>query len=336
MTCSRIGNQAYQMKKVVFNFIFFLSMTGISANEKKDYSIYHQRVIAAEIHIASENYSQALQIYEELFENYDFIFLREFQIATQLAVCLKNEEKAVGFLKKAILSGWQMKSIKRNDCLTGLRATQSWKEVKKHYRKLKKQYESNLNTGLRSVVKKMIAKDQWKVLGALFTFTANAQDRYAEKRFTPQSERQLSNFSIILKNYGYPGERLIGNDFWMSTILSHHNSISQKYNAKDTIYPNLKPLLNDALNKGQISPFELALIDDWYFSTKNGDKKLTYGILDAPSQAMLPETNCLRKTVYLRSIEIRNKLVDVQRKTGMDFYLKGNPWVDGKIEVKIQ
>lgn len=130
----------------------------------------------------------------------------------------------------------------------------------------------------------MFLKDQWKAIGALFSFNDKAQDRYAEKKFAPQSERQIAEFSNIFKDYGYPGEKLIGNDFWMSTILSHHNSISQYYNKKDTIYPRLRPQLKDALKKGQISPFEFALIDDWYYSTKSEKKKPTYGILNAPTQ----------------------------------------------------
>lgn len=104
--------------------------------------MYHQRVIEAEILIVSRNYEIALQVYEELFENYDFVFLREYQIATQLALSLSDEEKAIRFLTKGIRSGWQMKSIRRNVYLSKLRATKKWKIIKKQYRKLNKQYAS--------------------------------------------------------------------------------------------------------------------------------------------------------------------------------------------------
>lgn len=319
---------------ILFNLISILSVTNTKANEKTDYAIYHQEVIEAETLIASEKFSDALQVYERLFDNYDFIFLRKYQIATQLALYLNETEKAKSFLRKGILSGWQMKSIKRNECLAKLRETKDWKSIKKQYRNLHKEYESNLNEKLRKRVKKMFLKDQWKALGALFTFSSKAQDRYAEKRFAPHSEKQIAVFSDILHNYGYPGEKIIGNDYWMSTILGHHNSISQDYNEKDKLYPNIKPKLKDAIENGQISPFEFALIDEWYRLVKTDRKGITYGILEPPTEADLYKTNELRKTVYLRPIEIRNKLVDVQEKTGMDFYLKGSPWIEEKIEIR--
>ena len=118
----------------------------------------------------------------------------------------------------------------------------------------------------------------------------------------------------------------------MSTILSHHNSISQAYNNKDTLYAAIKPSLELALRKGQISPFEIALIEEWYQLTTNGRSTPIYGIIESPTQTTLTAVNQSRKSVFLRSVELRNGLVDIQEKTGMDFYLAGNPWVNGKIK----
>ena len=107
----------------------------------------------------------------------------------------------------------------------------------------------------------------------------------------------------------------------MSTILSHHNSISIAYNNKDKLYPGLKSELKIALKNGQISPFEFALIDDWYRSCKYDRNRATYGILDLPSQSQISKTNELRENILLRPIELRDALVDIQNKTGMNFYL---------------
>ena len=78
-------------------------------------------------------------------------------------------------------------------------------------------------------------------MGALFRIGSKSQDNYAENKFAPHSEQQISELRDILLEIGYPGEKLIGNDYWVSTILSHHNSISQAYNKKDRLYPELKP-----------------------------------------------------------------------------------------------
>lgn len=58
---------------------------GIAAERKQDYMNYHQNIIKAEKLIANEEYKEALLIYEQVFSSYDFIFLKEYQVATQLA-----------------------------------------------------------------------------------------------------------------------------------------------------------------------------------------------------------------------------------------------------------
>ena len=77
---------------------------------------------------------------------------------------------------------------------------------------------------------------------------------------------------------------------------------------KDRLYLNLIPQLKQSLINGQISPYEFAGMDDWYHTTKYDRTRPTYGILDPPSQSNLSETNELRET-----------LVDIQKKTGMNF-----------------
>ena len=323
------------MNKVIllFNLLLFSLLTTLSAGENQDYERYHQRVIDAEKLIGSEHYSDALQIYEELFNDYDFVFLREYKIASQLALYLNDKQKAREYLKNGMLSGWKMKSIKRNKYLERLREGEEWKAIKKEYRTLNKQYQSKLNHQLQKQVKKMLSKDQWKAFRVFLTFSSKGQDRCAERKFAPHSEKQMAELSDILKTYGYPGERLIGNSS-MSTILSHHNSISKAYVSQDQLYPNLKPKLKEALKKGQISPHNFALIDDWYLSVKHDRSEAAYGIIDPPSGSELPKTNQLRSAVFLRSVEIRNRLIDIQEKTGMNFYLEGYPWINGKIEVR--
>ena len=80
----------------------------------QNYETYHLQVIEAEELIGSENYSKALQVYEQLFKEYHFVFLREYQVATQLALYLGDMEKAKEYLKQGMLSGWELKSIKKN------------------------------------------------------------------------------------------------------------------------------------------------------------------------------------------------------------------------------
>jgi hypothetical protein len=254
-------------------------------------------------------------------------------VASQLALHLRQKEKALTYVREGILTGWEMKSINRNDFLAPLREGQAWKVLEAEYSSLREKYESSLDSKLQERVKKMYSQDQKKALKALFKLSSKSQDRYAENKFAPHSEMQMEELINILNTRGYPGEKLIGNDYWMSTILSHHNSISQNYAKQDTLYPGLQPKLMQALQKGEVSPYELALIDEWRRSTLREDPRIGYAILNPPAHGMAAHSNELRKSVYLRSIETHNSLLDIQEKSGMDFYLPDG-WIKGKIEIK--
>ncbi|MCB0667667.1 MAG: hypothetical protein KDC80_17680 [Saprospiraceae bacterium] len=319
---------------ILFHFISICQPGAVHANVLPDYIKYHERIVEAECLIASEDFKGALQVYEELLNGYDFVFLRDHQIASQLALYLNQRQKAREFLLNGIRAGWTLKSIRKNAFLKRLRKDRDWKSIKVQYHTLNEEFTAALNLQLRKRVKKMFSRDQWKALGALFTFSAKAQDKYAERRFAPHSEKQIKEFQTIIDKYGYPGEKLIGNDFWMSTILSHHNSISTKYNRNDTLYDDIRPDLMQALRLGQISAFEYALIDEWYRATINDDKKGTYGILEGPLQGELEATNKRRGMVFLREIETQNRLVEIEAETGMDFYLEGHPWEGVEINIR--
>jgi hypothetical protein len=160
----------------------------------------------------------------------------------------------------------------------------------------------------------MYKEDQQKALGAMLRLRDRAEVKYALSKFAPHSEAQMQELMVILDQHGYPGEQLIGNDFWMSTILSHHNSITREYVKKDTLYPFIRPQLIVALEKGQLSPYELALIEDWRIAVTSERSEPGYGFLAPPRQETLDETNSLRREVGLRSIALRNKLVEVEKK----------------------
>jgi hypothetical protein len=329
------------MKKLVTCLIIFVSLqvqsigqTRSSDKSNEDYTQYHDHVIEAELLIVDQKYAEALLMYEEILNAYDFVFLNEYQIATQLAVAINDHEKAIKYLQEGIDAGWTLKSIKKNEYLKNLQTGPEWKSIKQTYKAKYSEYEAGLNPVLRKKVKKMYTQDQWKAIGALFTFSSKRQDRYAEKKFAPHSIKQMDKLISILNESGYPGERLIGNNYWMSTVLSHHNSISQAYVEQDTLYQFVKPKLVDALKAGQMSPWEFALVDDWYRAVKSDRNEAGYGFLNQPTKEKLTTVNQLRDQIGLRSVETRNGLVDIENLTGMNFYMPGKPWVDGKIKIR--
>lgn len=310
-----------------------LFLAGQVCASKPDFRLYHQRIVKAEELIAGEYYSEALSVYGETFSTSEFIFLRDCKVAAQVALHLGDVQKSFEYLRLGIRLGWDLRAIRKNNFLQPLQKDQQWKQVLNHYDSLHAIYQSRLNHELRMEVHKMFKKDQWKAIGALFTFGPKAQDRYAERKFAPNNEKQVARLMEILDSSGYPGEKLIGNNYWMMTILSHHNSISETYCQKDTMYTYLQPRLLSAIHKGEMSPFEYAIIDNWFITVGSGHTQKSYGYLDGLTEAELAEANMMRSLIGLRRVETRNRLIDIQQQTGMNFYLPDWPGKNMKIEI---
>lgn len=302
-------------------------------NAQENYLNYHLKVVECEQLIVKGKYTSAIDKFDSLFCQFDFLFLRDIKVATELSTYEKEYELGLKFLRLGIKAGWTLESINKNDNLKSLREQPEWTKVIATHDSLHKTYLSRLNPQIREQVHEMFKEDQKKALGAFIRIGQKSKRRYSEKKFAPHSEHQLERLEQIFNEYGYPGERLIGNNWWGSVILIHHNSISVNYNSNDTIYDHLRPKLLNALKQGEISPYEIAQIVDWRTAALSDHELTSYGFLGAiPDDTVLEIVNNNRTVIGLRSIDLRNELIDVENETGMELHLpKG--WQNGKISV---
>ncbi|KAA0992872.1 hypothetical protein [Dyadobacter aurulentus] len=294
-----------------------------SADTEKDYNFYQQQIRKAEELIADQRYADAVQVYRLVFDSYDFLFLRDCKVATQVALHAGETDAAFDFLRSGFRNGWELKSARKEKWPKSFRNHPLWQQTVAEYPRLRAVYLTRISPEIREIVREMFRKDQRKALGALFTFTSAAQDRYAERKFAPHSKKQINKLIAMMKTCGYPGERLIGTENWASVIISHHNSISEKHTVADTLYPYIRPQLLAAISKGQMNPYEFAFMEDWYVAVRSGNKQKAFGILQ--NDLTQPETikaNELRKELGLRSLETQRKLSDVEKLTGMQFYIR--------------
>ena len=319
------------MRIIAFTFAFILSLFRGLYAQPTEYSHYHKTVLKIEELTAKENYEQALDLMDGLCSSYTYVFLKDYKVAAQLAVQIKDFERAFDYLQLGISLGWTLKEIKKTPALKPLIAMAGWNRIKSEYDALRSDYEGRINQEIRAVVRKMYKKDQKFAIKYLFKLGQKAKERYGNKKGVTHTRQQIAQLQDILGANGYPGEKLIGESEWMSTILSHHNSVSKEFVVQDTLFPQLRPKLLEAISNGEMNPYDLAFIEDWYIAVKSDRKDAGYGYLDRPTKEEITTSNALREKLNIRSIELRNGLVDVQEKTGINFYLAGYPWVDGKI-----
>ena len=315
------------------SFLCFFLVPALLAHDGNDYRLYHRTVAEAETAIANRDFAAALALYQRVFDRYDFVFRRDYQVATQLAWQLGRTDEAFLLLRKGIASGWTKKSIRKTKFLKPMQQRAEWQLIRQQYDSLWRIGQSRIDAETRDMVQALFRQDQRKALGALFRFGEKAKSRYILRKFTPQSERHMATLNQIIQTKGYPGERLIGNNFWTQTMLSHHNSMTAAYTRTDTFYPQLKPFLLRAIGTGQMAPSEFAMIDNWAISVGSDRQDRSYGYLNALTPADVVRADQLRSEIGLRSVAVRNGLVAVQQQTGMNFFLPGRPQLTGKIVV---
>lgn len=96
------------MKKasILIIALVFCTLSVLIAQGRPDYTGYHQSIVRGEELITRKEYAAALSILENVFNTYDFIFLRDYKVATQLALYAGDQEKAFNFLRSRSRPEW--------------------------------------------------------------------------------------------------------------------------------------------------------------------------------------------------------------------------------------
>ncbi|GAB3794863.1 hypothetical protein GCM10028819_09860 [Spirosoma humi] len=287
-----------------------------------DYPSYHRAIVEAERLVSQKAYETALGSYQYSFATYRTGFLKDYKIAAQLAFYLGKTSQGFSLLQQAIAHGWELKDIKKMSFYDKISAQTEWKTITNQYATSRETYLQGIHLDVRKVVHQLFRKDQRKAFRALFLFTTKARDRYGKRVFAPHSERQVQQLNKIMATYGYPGEKLIGNSYWASVILSHHNSMYGDYVKTDTLYPQMRSRLLQAVDLGQMSPREFARVDDWYQVIKSEGNDNGYGyIRQVETKSEQEQADQRRAQVGISSLEVVRKLLAIERETGLTFYL---------------
>ena len=161
--------------------ISFFASQLIQAKVNNDYLEYHLKIRQAEELIAEGSLESALNVYQEIFDSFDFVFRKDCIVATQLAYYIGDKTGALKYLKKGISRGWTIKNIKKYKILQPLLKSDQGPTIKIQYDSLRSIYSKSLNKKLRTEVNEMYKKDQNMALRALFRIGEKSQTKYAEK-----------------------------------------------------------------------------------------------------------------------------------------------------------
>lgn len=316
--------------RCLFLLCVFLIFFSVRA---QDYQRYHNTCREIERLLLEENLEGAMGKYLKLESQYTFIFKKDLKVALQLAYRLGDSPSFERLARLTFSQGWDWKRAKKElkdnpDFAAGMAV--QLKTIAKQ-----SQPSQVPHPDVRRRVKQLFIQDQWQALGALFTFSPQRQSRYAEGRIAPDAKKRVLEIWQIVEEIGYPGEMLIGNAVWSSTLFSHYNSISEGFAKKDTLYPAMRGILKAEIWAGRISPFEFALIDNWYQSVSSGRAVESYGILEgAVSESSLITVDRNRVSIGLPDVSTYNELLEWQEKTGIKLFFSHAWGNNAPIKVK--
>ena len=141
------------MKKFSLTLILighFLVST--KSNAQENYMNYHSKVIECEELIVEGKYTSAINKFDSLFNQFNFLFLRDIKVATELSAYDNDYKSGLNFVRLGIKAGWSLESINKNKNLQSLREQPEWAKLMSTYDSLHKTYLSKINFQVKEQV----------------------------------------------------------------------------------------------------------------------------------------------------------------------------------------
>ncbi len=181
------------MKKLIFLFAFALIAC---YSQAQDYFDYHKKVNQAEKHIGREEFAEAIPIYKEVFDTFDFVFAKDALIAAQLAVHEGQDSLGKIFVARALKGGIELPCLMRNKYLKQL-VDDTLKIQAKEYRKV---YFKSIDFQLLKEVSSRYQEEQVSKVEAKEFYIISVRENFKLiKQFTEKN--------------GFLGDQLVGVDY---------------------------------------------------------------------------------------------------------------------------
>lgn len=100
--------------------VLFLVSWRVPAQQSSDYRNYHICIIQAELLIIEEKFEKALVLMDSVFNEYAYVFLRDYKVAAQIALYVGDKKKSFEYLRVGITNGWTLSEINENSTVHSL------------------------------------------------------------------------------------------------------------------------------------------------------------------------------------------------------------------------
>lgn len=313
------------MKKIILLLLIYTPL--FSQKKNSDYFEYHRQINKAEeLYFLENKVDNALKIYDEVFQNYDFVFLKDLLIAAQIAKF--NGKPFEDYILRSFEFGFKIDDLKKIHHFQDLHKSFSTDKVKINiFKNARQKYLDSIDYEYLDYIYNLAVQDQI--------------DKY-KKDYYNRLNNSFTRFINKVEQKGFPGEKLMG---LTDTLIfkerglpfkdinsrSRKNKITKHFlftNRFDfvVIMPFLlhhgcasfmyKDLFMSEIKKGNMHPQDLAYINDFYKSQNSflpyycSNIKFKGIYTSSPKTGLLTgeneieNANKLRKELYMTSYEV--------------------------------
>ncbi|MEN9698895.1 MAG: hypothetical protein RLZZ301_93 [Bacteroidota bacterium] len=177
--------------------------------ESEDYVVYQRTINRIDADVLAKNYSTAIQRFDSLYENFEFVYSKHCLKALQICCVTADTVHAKKWLEKSIKQGVPLWMLQKNELTNiGLQFACT-QEVVNQYDSLRFIYQSSVRQDIRKTIDSLYEWDQ--------RYTQKVNDGFILLRYTTHyfrwlqnNKRQFETIKAITETYGFPGEKLIG------------------------------------------------------------------------------------------------------------------------------
>ena len=178
-------------------FLFFTLLFSVNVNchNQNNYYIYNNKINNAEILYFMENkVDSSLAIYNEVFDTYEFIFLKDLLNAAQIAVF--NNKDYEKYLFKSFEFGFRIDDLNKFPLFKDIhKKYQTDKRIMMIFKKARIHYLKKIDLKYLDYIYNIAIKDQI--------------DKY-KFDYDTRIYKSINNLMDTIKRKGFPGERLLG------------------------------------------------------------------------------------------------------------------------------
>lgn len=281
------------MKQILL--IGYLYLVGINLYSQCTLE-YYNKINEAKVAVLENDIESAMVLYEEVFKNTNYPFARDCYHAVELAIMANDTIKLSYFLRKAITVGIKIEDIEEAGKVNSYLDRPFYHAIKVEEDSLMQIYTSRINWDIREEVNQLFLEDQ-KIREEYYSANFLKRKKIG-KKWEELNARQVDRLIEITKEYGFPGEKLIGLD----RTEMHPKIRTKNYSAGMPIVifihhfsqpnPSYDELLLAEVEKGNLYNEHFATICDFEAEFGSGKYK-TFGYYGLRQQPKVMNDNIL-------------------------------------------